>query len=65
MIGESWNNLSPEERMVYQNIGLKDKERYKRELKEYKEKMRQATNVDGANYSKHGSSRGGREFSSF
>ncbi|KAF5455703.1 hypothetical protein F2P56_025253 [Juglans regia] len=39
MIGESWSNLSPEERMVYQNIGLKDKERYKRELKEYKEKM--------------------------
>ncbi|KAK4600118.1 hypothetical protein RGQ29_009976 [Quercus rubra] len=39
MIGESWSNLSAEERMVYQNIGLKDKERYKRELKEYKEKM--------------------------
>ncbi|XP_062164152.1 high mobility group B protein 9 [Alnus glutinosa] len=40
MIGESWSNLSPEDRMVYQNIGLKDKERYKRELKEYKEKMK-------------------------
>ncbi|XP_022769284.1 high mobility group B protein 9-like isoform X2 [Durio zibethinus] len=40
MIGESWNSLSPEERMVYQNIGLKDKERYKRELKEYKERLK-------------------------
>lgn len=52
MIGESWSNLSPEERMVYQNIGLKDKERYKRELKEYKEKMthRQAVEVNEAGY---------------
>ncbi|OVA08881.1 ARID/BRIGHT DNA-binding domain [Macleaya cordata] len=40
MIGESWSNLSQEERVVYQNIGLKDKERYKRELKEYKEKLK-------------------------
>ncbi|XP_062098652.1 high mobility group B protein 9 [Humulus lupulus] len=40
MIGESWTNLSPEERTVYQNIGLKDKERYRRELKEYKESMK-------------------------
>ncbi|KAK4803528.1 hypothetical protein SAY86_003345 [Trapa natans] len=39
MIGESWSKLSPEERTVYQNIGLKDKERYKRELQEYKEKL--------------------------
>ncbi|XP_022940771.1 high mobility group B protein 9-like isoform X1 [Cucurbita moschata] len=55
MIGESWNKLSPEERMVYQNIGLKDKERYKRELKEYKEKMRQATaDIQATNCSKHG-----------
>ncbi|KAF8405478.1 hypothetical protein HHK36_010384 [Tetracentron sinense] len=40
MIGESWSKLSQEERMVYQNIGLKDKERYKRELKEYKEGLK-------------------------
>ncbi|KAH9693618.1 High mobility group B protein 9 [Citrus sinensis] len=40
MIGESWTNLSPEERKVYQNIGLKDKERYNRELKEYKERLK-------------------------
>lgn len=25
---------------IYQNIGLRDKERYKRELTEYKEKMK-------------------------
>ncbi|KAH7849001.1 hypothetical protein Vadar_011574 [Vaccinium darrowii] len=41
MIGESWTNLSQEERMVYQSIGLKDKERYQRELKEYKERINQ------------------------
>ncbi|KAJ7966924.1 High mobility group B-like protein [Quillaja saponaria] len=40
MIGQAWNSLSPEERVVYQNIGVKDKERYKRELGEYKEKMK-------------------------
>nr|QEE59943.1 ARID/BRIGHT DNA binding domain [Betula platyphylla] len=46
MIGESWSNLSPEERMVFQNIGLKDKERYKRELKEYKEKMKLSQEIN-------------------
>ncbi|KAJ7957928.1 High mobility group B-like protein [Quillaja saponaria] len=40
MIAQAWNSLSPDERMVYQNIGLKDKERYKMELREYKEKMK-------------------------
>ena len=30
---------------VYQNIGLRDKERYKRELREYKEKMKLMQNV--------------------
>ncbi|XP_057532270.1 high mobility group B protein 9 [Amaranthus tricolor] len=39
MIGELWNNLGPEERVVYQNIGLRDKERYRRELQEYNEKL--------------------------
>lgn len=39
MIGESWNNLTSEERTVYQNYGLQDKERYKREMKEYKERI--------------------------
>ncbi|KAJ4821974.1 High mobility group B protein 9 [Turnera subulata] len=52
MIGQSWSSLSQEERMVYQNIGLQDKERYKRELKEYKErlKQRQTTYVETAKY---------------
>ncbi|XP_065847380.1 high mobility group B protein 9-like [Euphorbia lathyris] len=40
IIGQSWSSLSAEERLVYQNIGLKDKERYKRELKEYKERLK-------------------------
>ncbi|KAJ8561316.1 hypothetical protein K7X08_027506 [Anisodus acutangulus] len=39
MIGESWNNLSPEEKTVYKNYGVQDKERYQKELKEYKERM--------------------------
>ncbi|KAI3507146.1 hypothetical protein L1887_21963 [Cichorium endivia] len=40
MIGESWNNLSPEDKMVYQKQGLKDKERYQREMAEYKERAK-------------------------
>lgn len=40
MIGESWNNLNPEKKEVYQKIGLKDKERYEREMKEYTERMK-------------------------
>ncbi|CAL5384590.1 unnamed protein product [Camellia sinensis] len=40
MIGESWTNLSQEERTVYQNHGLKDKERYQREMNEYKERIK-------------------------
>lgn len=39
MIGELWNNLNSEERKVYQNIGERDKERYKRELQEYNAKL--------------------------
>ncbi|KAM7517322.1 hypothetical protein LguiA_006905 [Lonicera macranthoides] len=44
MIGESWNNLSLEEKAVFQDYGLQDKERYQREMKEYKERgqMRQS-----------------------
>ncbi|KAF3669348.1 High mobility group B protein 9 [Capsicum annuum] len=37
-IAESWNNLSPEEKKVYQNYGMEDQERYQRELKEYKKR---------------------------
>ncbi|XP_047258623.1 high mobility group B protein 9-like [Capsicum annuum] len=35
-IAQSWYNLSPEEKKVYQIYGIEDKERYQRELKEYK-----------------------------
>ncbi|XP_057818898.1 high mobility group B protein 15 isoform X4 [Cryptomeria japonica] len=40
MIGELWNKLTEEERVVYQDFGLKDKERYKREMQEYKQKLK-------------------------
>ncbi|KAF3793192.1 High mobility group B protein 9 [Nymphaea thermarum] len=55
MIGESWNKLTGEERMVncillflirvsilqvYQACGLKDKERYKKEMQEYRERLK-------------------------
>ncbi|XP_031476582.1 high mobility group B protein 9-like isoform X2 [Nymphaea colorata] len=40
MIGESWNKLTDEERMVYQACGLKDKERYKNEMQEYRERLK-------------------------
>uniref|UniRef100_A0A804HRQ2 Uncharacterized protein n=2 Tax=Musa acuminata subsp. malaccensis TaxID=214687 RepID=A0A804HRQ2_MUSAM len=42
MIGESWSKLSEEERLVYQDYGLKDKERYKMEMQEYKERLKLA-----------------------
>ncbi|KAI3954857.1 hypothetical protein MKW98_019159 [Papaver atlanticum] len=48
MIGESWSNLSQEDRMVYQKIGLQDKERYKREMKEYKEKLKLKFSAQGS-----------------
>ncbi|XP_073316239.1 high mobility group B protein 9-like [Primulina huaijiensis] len=40
MIGESWNKLSSDERMIYQSYGVQDKERYQRELKEYRERLK-------------------------
>ncbi|XP_057812685.2 high mobility group B protein 15 [Cryptomeria japonica] len=40
MIGDSWNNLNEEEKSVYQELGLKDKERYRSEMQEYKEKQK-------------------------
>ncbi|KAI3980598.1 hypothetical protein MKX01_025163 [Papaver californicum] len=48
MIGESWSNLSQEDRMVYQKIGLQDKERYKREMKEYNEKLKLIFSAQGS-----------------
>ncbi|XP_068640151.1 high mobility group B protein 9-like [Aristolochia californica] len=40
MIGASWNKLTEEERTIYQDCGLKDKERYKREMQEYTERLK-------------------------
>ncbi|XP_068646171.1 high mobility group B protein 9-like isoform X2 [Aristolochia californica] len=40
MIGESWNKLTEEERLTYQDCGVKDKERYKREMEEYRERLK-------------------------
>ncbi|GAB2243581.1 hypothetical protein Droror1_Dr00023709 [Drosera rotundifolia] len=51
MVGNSWNNLSPEERMVYQKIGLEDKERYKRELEEYKKLKQRHGELNGTSIS--------------
>ncbi|WCJ44305.1 HMG (high mobility group) box protein with ARID/BRIGHT DNA-binding domain [Euphorbia peplus] len=49
IIGQSWSSLSAEERQVYQNIGVKDKERYKRELKEYKDRLNLRDATDATN----------------
>ncbi|KAF3324919.1 high mobility group B protein 9-like protein [Carex littledalei] len=43
MIGESWNKLTTEEKLVYRNYGVRDKERYKREMQEYREKLKLAS----------------------
>ncbi|KAJ1279065.1 hypothetical protein BS78_04G126700 [Paspalum vaginatum] len=37
MIGERWNSLSPEDKAVYQERGVQDKERYRTQLAAYKE----------------------------
>lgn len=42
MIGDLWNNQTEAERAVYQEIGLKDKQRYQREMAAYRENQRTA-----------------------
>ncbi|CAN4120794.1 unnamed protein product [Withania somnifera] len=39
MIGELWNNLQVPEKMVYQEKALQDKERYRLEMQEYRERL--------------------------
>ncbi|ONK72824.1 uncharacterized protein A4U43_C04F23610 [Asparagus officinalis] len=39
MIGDSWSKLTEEERGVYDAYGKRDKERYRRELQAYRERM--------------------------
>ncbi|KAH9325596.1 hypothetical protein KI387_005774, partial [Taxus chinensis] len=51
-IGDLWNQLPEEEKSPYQERGLQDKERYKREMREYRERGRfQQEHSDGANLS--------------
>ncbi|KAK3154090.1 hypothetical protein QOZ80_2BG0185840 [Eleusine coracana subsp. coracana] len=40
MIGERWTNLGPEDKAVYQQRGVQDKERYRTQLAAYKEEQR-------------------------
>ncbi|TVU30086.1 hypothetical protein EJB05_21692 [Eragrostis curvula] len=48
MIGERWNNLSPEEKAVYQERGVQDKERYRTQLAAYKEEQRTGQPISNA-----------------
>lgn len=40
MIGDLWNKLKESERTVYQEKAMKDKERYRIEMEDYREKLR-------------------------
>ncbi|XP_022138724.1 high mobility group B protein 15 isoform X2 [Momordica charantia] len=40
MIGELWNKLNESDRTVYQEKAMKDKERYRIEMEDYREKLR-------------------------
>nr|KJB30112.1 hypothetical protein B456_005G130200 [Gossypium raimondii] len=40
MIGEQWNKLTESEKSVYQEKALEDKERYRVEMEDYREKLR-------------------------
>ncbi|MCL7029276.1 hypothetical protein MKW94_028829 [Papaver nudicaule] len=54
MIGELWNKLGEPEKSVYQEKGLKDKERYRIEMEEYREKLKgQVTNTADAPIQQH------------
>ncbi|CAL5022087.1 unnamed protein product [Urochloa decumbens] len=48
MIGERWNNLSPEDKAVYQERGVQDKERYRTQLAVYKEEVRTGQPISNA-----------------
>ncbi|KAE8731876.1 High mobility group B protein 15 [Hibiscus syriacus] len=40
MIGEKWNKLTESEKSIYQEKALEDKERYRIEMEDYREKLR-------------------------
>ncbi|CAL5190933.1 unnamed protein product [Lathyrus oleraceus] len=48
MIGELWNNLKDSEKTVYQEKAIKDKERYKAEMEDYRDKLKTNIVIDDA-----------------
>ncbi|KAF8106496.1 hypothetical protein N665_0139s0085 [Sinapis alba] len=48
MIGELWNKLNEQERSVYQGKAMEDKERYRIEMEEYREKLRTGQLISNA-----------------
>uniref|UniRef100_A0A0E0M419 HMG box domain-containing protein n=1 Tax=Oryza punctata TaxID=4537 RepID=A0A0E0M419_ORYPU len=42
MIGDAWNRLAGDDKMVYYRYSAEDKERYKREMQEYNERLKLA-----------------------
>ncbi|KAJ0245076.1 ARID DNA-binding domain-containing protein [Hirschfeldia incana] len=48
MIGEHWNKLNEQERSVYQGKAVEDKERYRIEMEEYREKLRTGQLISNA-----------------
>ncbi|KAK2999797.1 hypothetical protein RJ639_023061 [Escallonia herrerae] len=48
MIGELWNKLNDSEKVVYQEKASRDKERYKAEMEDYKERLRTGQIISNA-----------------
>ncbi|XP_006665033.2 high mobility group B protein 15-like [Oryza brachyantha] len=48
IIGERWNNLSPEDKAVYQERGVEDKARYQKQLAAYREEVRTGQPISNA-----------------
>ncbi|XP_072981245.1 high mobility group B protein 15-like isoform X3 [Typha angustifolia] len=48
MIGDLWNKLTETDKAVYQERGLKDKERYKSEMVVYRERLKGCQNITSA-----------------
>ncbi|PSS23975.1 High mobility group B protein, partial [Actinidia chinensis var. chinensis] len=48
MIGELWTKMNEKERAVYQDKAVKDKERYKTEMEDYKERLRTGQIISNA-----------------
>nr|ABK24816.1 unknown [Picea sitchensis] len=61
MIGDSWNKLTEEAKAVYQELGLKDKERYKSEMEEYRERQKAHSQDKGILVSRNEGSNQGLE----